>query len=93
MIEGGRHRQIQRHRRKCILCYKDDIEDEYHFIIICPFFRDLRLKFIDRYYRIKPSVFEFTKLLTSDHNKTLTNLALFCRYAFSKRNQFMLNYN
>ena len=40
MIKSGRHRQIQRDRRKCILCDKDDIEDKYHFIIICPLFHD-----------------------------------------------------
>ena len=37
-IETGRHNGIPRENRKCTLCNINDIEDEYHFIIICPFF-------------------------------------------------------
>jgi len=45
-IESGRHYKIPRHDRKCILCNLNDIEDEFHFVLICPFYSDLRAQLI-----------------------------------------------
>ena len=41
-IETGRHRGIERTDRKCVLCDLNDIEDEYHFVCICPIYNNLR---------------------------------------------------
>ena len=35
-----------------------DIEDEYHFILICPTYRDIRKKFIKKYYWSNPSLYK-----------------------------------
>ena len=40
-IETGRHSGIPRENRKCSFCDLNDIEDEYHFIIIYYFYRYL----------------------------------------------------
>ena len=42
LIETGRHRNIKREDRKCTLCNLNDIEDEFHFMLVCPFYQDLR---------------------------------------------------
>ena len=34
-IETGRHNNIDRSDRKCFTCNNNDIEDEYHFVLIC----------------------------------------------------------
>ena len=47
-VETGRHRQIPRQDRKCILCNIDDVEDEYHVILICPFYNNVRNTHIPR---------------------------------------------
>ena len=49
-IETGRHNGILRENRKCTFCDLNDIEDEYHFIIICPLYRDIRRDYIPNYY-------------------------------------------
>ena len=41
-IESGRHRGIERQNRKCTLCTTNDIEDEYHMVLICPRYQSLR---------------------------------------------------
>ena len=38
MIENGRHLKIDKNERKCIFC-ENEIENEEHFLIICPIYR------------------------------------------------------
>ena len=45
-IETGRHQNIVRNQRKCLLCNLNDLEDEYHFILICPFYTHFRNEYI-----------------------------------------------
>jgi hypothetical protein len=42
-IETGRYENTPVFDRKCKLCELDHIEDEYHFLMICPFYNDFRL--------------------------------------------------
>ena len=44
MVEEGRYRGIERNMRKCYLCSMNAVEDEYHFLLICPAYTDLRKK-------------------------------------------------
>ena len=84
-IEKGRHNDIARQNRKCIFCTTNDIEDEYHFVLICPRYQTLRLQHIKRYYRTNPSMLKFIQLLNST-GKTLKNLAVYISKAFEERN-------
>ena len=49
-IETGRYPQnrIDRVQRKCLNCNLNDLEDEYHFVLICPMFNDLRTTYIKK---------------------------------------------
>jgi hypothetical protein len=51
-IEYGRHgcNRIYRQLRVCIYCDKHDIEDEYHFTLVCTLYNELRKKHISSYY-------------------------------------------
>lgn len=89
-IESGRHRNINRQNRLCILCNTNDIEDEYHFILICSAYRELRASHIPRYYTVRPSMFKLIELLNSNHVATLNRLAVFCKKALSQRNGLFL---
>ena len=42
-IEEGRFRNTDRAQRKRNICNMGCIENEYHFLLICPFYRDLRI--------------------------------------------------
>ena len=37
-------------QHRCTLCSSGDIEDEYHMIMICEHFRDVRVKYIKLFY-------------------------------------------
>jgi len=45
-VEIGRHNIIDRH---CIRCNLNDIEDEFHFVLICPDYVNLRNAYIPKY--------------------------------------------
>ena len=81
-IERGRHQNVERRLRKCIYCDVNEIEDEFHFVIVCPKYTYLRNKYINKYYTNRLSMLKFVQLLNSTNVKTLNNLAIFCIKAF-----------
>ena len=90
-IETGRYQNIVRNERKCLLCNNDDLEDEFHFILRCPLYADLRVKFIKPYFIRNPSVFKLIKLLTSNNKKEITSLGKYLVYAKKRRDESMRN--
>jgi len=73
----GRYRNIERSSRICTVCDLNDIEDELHFILKCPRYKDLRLKYLKKYYFDNPSVFKLIKLLNSKNITEINNLGQF----------------
>ena len=59
-IETGRYHNIDRDNRICSLCNMNVIEDEYHFVLVCPFYSTIRDTYIKPYYKNKPSTFKMT---------------------------------
>ena len=84
-IETGRHTSVNRSNRKCFLCTKDDIEDEFHFVFVYPLYQELRLQYIPRYYYNHPSMLKLIQLINSSGN-TLKRLSIFITKAFEVRN-------
>ncbi len=70
-IETGRYgrNRIERNLRVCALCDSTDIEDAYHFVIVCPALTHIRTLYISPYYSRRPSVFKFTSLLATNNKK------------------------
>lgn len=85
LIETGRYTNVTRNERRCQLCDHGEIEDEYHFILCCPFYIDIRLKFIKPYYYRRPSMLKLVQLLSSTSVKRLTNLAKYLQSACKRR--------
>jgi hypothetical protein len=75
-IEVGRWHNIPINERTCFLCYSN-IGDEYHYILECKHFEDLRKKHIKRYYYNHPNILKFNLLLNSDNKSELLNLCKF----------------
>lgn len=73
-IERGRFYNINRKERVCNLCSLSQIEDEFHFILICPFYKEIRKLYVKKYYYEKPSVFKLIQLLSTKNIKELCNL-------------------
>ena len=88
-IEAGRHNDTSRVNRKCSFC--DLNEDEYHFIIICPLYSDLRKDYIPEYYIKRPSMYKFITLLECTSVKRLKNLAMYVIKAMKQRNSTFVN--
>lgn len=57
-IETGRYDNLKRDCQKCDFCNINEIEDEFHFLLICPSLRSLREKYVKKYYSRKPSVYK-----------------------------------
>ena len=53
------------------------LEDEYHFVLVCPFYSTVRDKYIKPYYYNTPSTFKLTQLMSIDSSKHLIKL---CKY-------------
>ena len=62
-IETGRYDDVSRQRRMCTKCTIRDVEDEFHFILICPYYIEIRRQFIKLYFYNRPSVYKLTQLL------------------------------
>ena len=43
-IESGRYNSVPRQQRLCRSCAMNKVEDEYHFLLVCPRYRKLRMK-------------------------------------------------
>ena len=53
MIEKGRHRKINLANRMCPLC-RSEVEDEFHFSVICDKLKDIPDKFFQKLTEIVP---------------------------------------
>lgn len=88
LIQSGRNgsNRIPRNERFCIYCSLHDIEDEeYHFVLVCTCYNDLRKKYIQKFYYVRPSMYKFLELLNSDNKIILRNLACYIREALAMR--------
>ena len=92
-IETGRHGQnrIDRPERICQVCDTGDLEDEYHFVLVCAAYNELRVKYINIHFRCNPSVFKFLQLMNSSDTTTINNLSYFIYNAFKVRNSRLQN--
>ena len=88
MIEYGRYFNIEVDDRTCVYC-ETCIEDEFHFLLECPLYADLRNDFIDQYFTNNPSRVKFCRLMNCTNERKLRNLAMFIYYAFRTRNEFL----
>ena len=80
-IETGRFYKIDRCARLCTNCDHRAIEDEYHFILECPKYVDIRNKYIKTYYWKRPSSFKLVQLLSVRNLKELNNLGKYLKLA------------
>ena len=80
MVFNNTHRNT-----RCHPCLQD-VEDVYHFVCIYPKYGTIRLKDINRYYYVRPSVYNFYELLSSNDKKYLYNLACYTKEALKLRN-------
>ena len=77
-IEIDRHNIIDRQDRKCKSCNINDIEDEFHFVLVSPDYINLRNVYIPKYYSDRPGVLMFIELVQTKNTSLLINLSIYC---------------
>lgn len=85
MVETGRYNNTPRNQRLCLSCNMQTIENEYHFLLVCPKYRELRNKYFKPYYCHWPSLNKFESLLTTSSTKVICNLSKFIYFANNLR--------
>ena len=85
-IERGRHDNTGRNDRICKHCNLNMIENEYHFLLVCPIYRDLRKKYLKNYYCHWPTLNKFDDLMTSKSKNVVLNLSKFVYFSMKLRN-------
>ena len=67
----------------------NDVEDDYHFILKCPFYMHLQHLYIKKYYWSKHSVFKLVQLLSVQKRKESCNIGKYLKHALYIRSQYM----
>ena len=57
------------------------VENEFHFLLVCPKYRELRRKYFKSYFCRWPTYFKFESLMSCQNNKTIVNLAKYIYHA------------
>ena len=71
--------------RLCQFCNMNMVEDEFHFVLVCPASRDLQKDILPKYYCTWSTTSKFVKCLSSSSTITLQRLAKFVYLAFVRR--------
>lgn len=85
-IEVGRWAKPNRtpiDQRKCHVCNK--LEDEFHFLLECKLYKELRQKYISRYFWNRPNMIHLKELMSTNNVKCLLKLSIFVEKAFKVR--------
>ena len=67
-------------------CNLNHIEDEFHFVLVCPDYFNLRNAYIPKYYSNRPSVLKLIELVQTNKTYMLIKLSIYCIKTFALRN-------
>ena len=84
-LTGYMYEKIPRENCICLICHSKEIEDEYHFFLECPAFRDLRCTILPRFLYVQPSKLKFTEYLKMSTEPTLRIITTYLNEALKKR--------
>ena len=72
---AGRHKKLEEHERRCQMCMTD-VENESHFVLKCPLYQKLRLKYFGQNLQI-------ADIMKCESKEASFNLANFLSKAYS----------
>lgn len=75
--------------RKCSVCKV--LEDEYHFILECRIYIDLRKKYLPKYYWARPNMMKLIELMKTENANLLKKLGAYIEKAFKLRHDILNN--
>ena len=71
MIEKGRYEGIEVANRTCKQCDMQWVENEYHFLLECPKYDDLRREYLPQYYLNYPNRCKYLNLISAENDTEL----------------------
>ena len=80
-IERGRYENVPRDERFCKCCNMSQIESEYHFLLACPLYTELRRKIFKPYFCHWPNLNKFDQLMLSNSKQVTLSIAKFICFA------------
>ena len=83
-VETGRWENLPLNERKCHLCTKNDIGDEYHYLFCCCYFEPERKRLLKPMFYRNHNMLKFRNLLNSNNVCTLKRLSEFTRIIMDK---------
>ena len=63
--------------------------DEFHFVLECSLYQELRQEYIKRYFWIRPNIPKFIELVQSENKNIIKNLSVYIYKSFEKRTEFL----
>ena len=84
-IERGRFENIPRNDRICRCCNLHMVESEYHFLLVCPLYNDLRKKYFKNYFCRWPTLNKFDALMSNSSKSKTLSLSNFLYFAMKLR--------
>jgi hypothetical protein len=88
IIESGRYDNIPRDERLCKACNMNAIETEYHFLLVCPTYTNLRKQYFKPYFCRWPTIQKFETIMSSENKKYQFNNAKYIFYAMKLREAY-----
>lgn len=86
-IETGRYMRTDRNNRLCKLCPYKNVESEYHFLLCCPLYSELRKSFIK--HVSFPTLNKFYSIMSSGNKSRILQLCKFLDKAFALRSSVL----
>ena len=84
-VERGRYDNTPRTERLCLYCNLGMIENEYHFLLVCPLYRDIRKKYLKHYYCQWPTINKFENLMCNKSKRVILNVSKYVHFATKLR--------
>ena len=84
-IETGRYTGIPRSERICTFCNMNVVENEFHFLLSCPHYINLRRKYLPAYYCSWPSLHKLKSIFQTNSKTLINNLSKYVHFAFKQR--------
>ena len=98
-VKLGRYSNVPLNQLLCILCDKQQVEHEFHVLMVCDLYSDIRKSLVENIYNLWP-LFSLTMLQYSSQNDgffvmsyaTMARHTEACRYILNRRHSlFMLS--
>ena len=67
----------------CTKCGMQTVCDEFHYVLVCPYFSVSRRMYVKKYYCNRPNTHKMNELFTCTKIRTLRKLATFVRIIMS----------